>query len=97
MKNFTACRSKANLVLKIICLYYFSNILQLAAKRQSIDIEPIEREKVDLEFKTPEKQEKEEEPTEELIKPGYVREVKEIPEDETDATELTIPKVKVGL
>ena len=52
---------------------------------------------MDLEFKTPEKQEKEEEPTEELIKPGYVREVKEIPEDETDATELTIPKVKVSI
>ena len=65
-------------------------------KREPVEIEPFEREKVDLEFKAPEKPEKPEKPIEEIEKPAYVRELKETPDDEVDATELTIPKVEVS-
>ena len=69
----------------------------MGVKREPVEIEPFEKEKVELEMKTPEKPEKPEKPIEEIEKPGYVREVKEVPEDEIDAKELAIPKVKVSI
>lgn len=69
----------------------------MEAKRGPVDVEPVEREAVDLEMAAPTILEKEEGPTEDIEPKLYKREPKEISKDEVDSTELLIPKVKVSL
>ena len=65
-------------------------------KRPGIEVEHIEREKVDLEMAAPSKPVTTELEEAEVEKPGYKRPVKELTTDELDSAELLIPKVKVS-
>ncbi|WAR10976.1 TITIN-like protein, partial [Mya arenaria] len=67
---------------------------EIGGKREPVTDEPIERETVDVEMLVPSKSEKLEAPSEEIEKPAYQREAKELATDQLDSAELAIPKVK---
>lgn len=69
----------------------------MESKKTPIEIEPVEREKIDLDTTAPKKAEKEQAPEEEVTKVPYKRAQKELTQDELDTAELVIPKVQVTL